>query len=106
MEQIINPKKYSKTKNNPGNIAPANKSILLTGSGARSPEIADACSFAPWKTSAKTRTIDGGIICPSVPLAQITPVEIFYHISILSLMAMIIFPLLQQLHQQFQWMQP
>ena len=59
-------------------MAPANKSTLLTGSGASSPEMADACSFAPWKMSAKrTSTMDGGIIWPRVPLAQITPVEIF-----------------------------
>ena len=74
----ITQRKYNNTKSKPGIIAPANKSILLTGSGANSPEIADASSFAPWKTSAKsTRTIEGGIICPSVPLAHITPVESF-----------------------------
>ena len=39
--------KYIPTSKTPGKIAPANKSILLTGSGARLPEIAEACSFAP-----------------------------------------------------------
>ena len=68
---------YIITRSIPGNIAPANKSTLLTGVGARSPVIYDACSFAPWKISAsKTNTIEGGIICPKVPLAQITPAEI------------------------------
>ena len=61
----------------PGKIAPAKRSTLLTGLGARLPEIWDACSLAPWKISAnKTKTIDGGIICPSVPLAHIIPAEI------------------------------
>ena len=78
IEQINIQNVYIITSNIPGKIAPANKSTLLTGVGARSPVICDACSFAPWKISAsKTNTIEGGIICPKVPLAQIIPAEIF-----------------------------
>ena len=44
-------------------MAPANKSILLTGLGASSPVITDADSLAPCNLSANyTRTTDGGII--------------------------------------------
>ena len=38
---------YNKTSIIPGKIAPANKSILLTGSGAKLPLICAAFSFAP-----------------------------------------------------------
>ena len=66
------------TNISPGNIAPANKSIAVTGSGAKLPTNIAASSFAPCKIVAnKTKTIEGGIICPNVPAAQIVPVAIF-----------------------------
>ena len=69
----------NKTTNiNPGRIAPANKSIAVTGSGAKLPTNIAASSFAPCKiVASKTKTIEGGIICPNVPAAQIVPVAIF-----------------------------
>ena len=67
--------------------------LLLTGSGAKSPVDLGSISFAPWNISASnTKTIEGGIICPSVPLAQIIPAEIFYYNSILALMVNLKFP--------------
>ena len=57
----------------------ANKSIAVTGSGARFPTSIAASSLAPCKIVAnKTRTIEGGIIWPRVPAAQIVPVAIFW----------------------------
>ena len=47
IEQINIQNIYIITSNIPGKMAPANKSTLLTGVGARSPVICDACSFAP-----------------------------------------------------------
>ena len=67
------------TSSNPGKRAPANKSIAVTGSGARFPTSIAASSLAPCKIVAnKTRTIEGGIIWPRVPAAQIVPVAIFW----------------------------
>ena len=66
------------TKIKPGIKAPANKSIAVTGKGAKSPVKRPASSFAPCNISASNiKTIDGGIICPKVPAAQIVPVAIF-----------------------------
>ena len=54
----------NKTTNiNPGKIAPANKSIAVTGSGAKLPTNIAASSLAPCKIVAnKTSTIEGGMI--------------------------------------------
>ena len=62
----------------PGKRAPANKSIAVTGSGAKSPVKRPASSFAPCNISASSiKTIEGAIIWPKLPEAQIVPVAIF-----------------------------
>ena len=66
------------TKRRPGSSAPAKRSIAVTGKGARLPINNPASSLAPCNISAKRiKTIEGGIIWPNVPAAQIVPVATF-----------------------------
>ena len=56
--------------------APANRSPTETVSGAKLPSLSCAAEFAPCRMSAmKISTVEGGMICPSVPAAQMTPQE-------------------------------
>ena len=71
--KIIHPK-YSRTNNIPGRKAPANKSPTDTGVGAKLPFDICTCELIPASMSAiKISTVEGGMICPKVPDAQITP---------------------------------
>ena len=59
-------------------IAPANSWPTEIGSGAMLPSASCACWLAPCRMSpTKISTVDGGMICPSVPAAQIVPVASF-----------------------------
>jgi hypothetical protein len=59
----------------PGMKAPAKRSPTETVSGAKLPSASCAAEFAPCRMSAvKMSTVEGGMICPSVPAAQIVPV--------------------------------
>ncbi len=54
--------------------APANRSPTVTGVGAKLPSSICTCALIEESMSPmKIRTVDGGMICPSVPEAQITP---------------------------------
>jgi len=58
----------------PGMIAPTNRSPTETGSGAKSPMRRLASMYWFEMVSPRiTRTIEGGMICPSVPAAAIEP---------------------------------
>ena len=68
---------YRRTSSKPGISAPANKSPTETVSGEKIPWESCARWYADDMTSpSMTRMIDGGMICPSVPDAQMMPVEI------------------------------
>ena len=65
---------YSPTRTIPGRNAPAKRSMTETGSGAKLPSPSCAWVLAPCMMSPRiTSTMDGGMIWPSVPEAQITP---------------------------------
>ena len=66
---------YAATKIKPGINAPINKSATEMVSGLNMPIFNWACWYALESTSAnKIRAIEGGMICPSVPVAQMVPV--------------------------------
>jgi hypothetical protein len=56
-------------------MAPANSAPTETGSGAKLPFSICTWALMPESMSPmKMRTVEGGMICPSVPEAQMTPV--------------------------------
>jgi len=66
------------TSRNPGRKAPAKRSPTDTGVGAKLPLAICTCELMPASMSPmKISTVEGGMIWPSVPLAQITPVASF-----------------------------
>ena len=65
---------YRTTSASPGSMAPANRSPTETLCGAKFPARSCACWYAEDRTSpSSTSTMDGGMIWPSVPEAQIVP---------------------------------
>ncbi len=66
--------RYSPTSIRPGKKAPANRSPTETGDGAKLPFAICTCALMPASMSPmKISTVEGGMIWPSVPEAQITP---------------------------------
>jgi hypothetical protein len=66
---------YSAESISPGMNAPAKRSPTDTVVGAKLPSDSCACWLAPCRMSPmKISTVDGGMICPSVPEAQMIPV--------------------------------
>ena len=71
---IMSQETYSATRSKPGRRAPAKRSMTLKGLTKKFPFVSCDSVYVPANASPKiTSAIEGGIICPKVPAAQIVP---------------------------------